>query len=337
MRLCKRDLAALALLTTILPWYATASDRETVYPERPVTLVIGYPPGGASDALARLIAHYMGEGLGQRMIVDYKPGAAGNIGAESVARAAPDGYTIYLGGRPNTIHKAMYPHMKYDFSRDLVPLGLVATMPYVMVTHADAPIVTIQDLVRTAKMSPGTLRCASDGVASTAHLLCELLQRDLKIDLQHVPYRGGTPALTDVMGGRVDIQIAPVVATLPHIQAGKLRPIVMMSTLRVPAMPNVPTMGEAGVLEAGAGMAGNDLGAWYGLLAPTGTPPEVIAKLNRSINTALMDAALHEAMAQQAFVPPLQPNTPTAFKEMLAEETELWTGILRTHNIQPAH
>jgi tripartite-type tricarboxylate transporter receptor subunit TctC len=329
----KRDLAAIVLASATVPWAAMASDHETVYPQRPVTLVIGFPAGGSADALARLLARSMAEALGQKMIVQYKPGASSNIGAEYVARAAPDGYTIFLGGRPNTIHKTMYATMKYDFVRDLVPVGLVARVPFVMVTGTHTPIVTVQDVVRLARTYPGVLSCASAGMGTTAHLLCELLQQETNVDMQHVPYNGGAPALADVMGGRIDIYIATVAEALSHIQAGRLRPVVAMSTVRIPAMPHVPTLDEAGVPE----LSGFELEDWGGLLAPAGTPPHVVAKLNQSINAALVDPALQDAMAQLAFATPRQPNTPTVFRELIAEEADRWNGILRTRNIKPLH
>jgi tripartite-type tricarboxylate transporter receptor subunit TctC len=329
----KKDLAAIALASATLPWSAIASDQEAVYPQRPVTLIVGFPAGGGSDALARLIARYIGEALGQKIIVQYKPGAGGNIGAEYVARATPDGYTILLGARPHTIHKTMYGAMKYDFSRDLVPAGLVATVPLVMVTGTHTPIVTVQDVVRTARTYPGVMSCASAGQGTTSHLLCELLQQELDIDMQHVPYSGGAPALIDVMGGRIDIYISTVAEALPQIQAGKLRPIVAMSSLRILTMPHVPTLDEAGVSE----ISGLELGSWYGLMAPTGTPPHVLTKLNRSINSALADSELHDAMTQLSFSPPLQPNTLTAAKQLIAEETERWNRVLRMRNIKPLH
>ncbi|WP_427185129.1 Bug family tripartite tricarboxylate transporter substrate binding protein [Bordetella bronchialis] len=330
MQFSRKNIVALTLVSAALPWGATASDQEAAYPQRPVTLVIGYPPGGGADALARLLAQSMGESLGQKMIVQYKPGAAGNIGAEYVARTPPDGYTVFLGGRPNTIHKTMYERMKYDFSRDLVPVGLVATMPFIMVSGTHAPMATVQDLVRLAKTYPSALTCASDGVGTTSHLLCELLQQDMDIDMQHVPYHGAASALTDVMGGRVDITIVDVASAVSNIQAGKLRPIAVMSGMRVPEVPYVPTMEEAGI-------PGFDLGAWCGLVVPAGTPPHVIVKLNQAINEALTDPALRDAMAKMSFATPPQPNTPTAFKELIAEETDRWTAILRSRNIKPLH
>ncbi|ANN79690.1 Bug family tripartite tricarboxylate transporter substrate binding protein [Bordetella flabilis] len=333
MHLFKRDLTALILASATLSWGAMASDQEAVYPQRPVTLVIGFPAGGNADALARLLARYMGPPLGQKVIVQYKPGAGGNIGAEYVARTTPDGYTIFLGARPHTIHKTMYGHMKYDFSRDLVPVGLVATVPFIMVTGTHTPIATVQDVVRIARTYPGVLRCASSGVGTTSHLLCELLQQELDIDIEHVPYNGGAQPLIDVMGGRIDIYISTVAEAQPHIQAGKLRPVVAMSSVRISAMPSVPTLDEAGVSE----LSGLELGGWSGLLVPAGTPPHVIAKLNQSINAALLDPNLHDAMAQLSFATPRQPNTPMAFKALIVEETERWNGVLRMRNIKPLH
>jgi tripartite-type tricarboxylate transporter receptor subunit TctC len=333
MHLFKRDLTALVLASATMSWGAMAADQEAVYPQRPVTLVIGFPAGGNADALARLLARYMAPPLGQKVIVQYKPGAGGNVGAEYVARTTPDGYTIFLGARPQAIHKTMYGHMKYDFSRDLVPVGLVATVPFIMVTGAHTPIATVQDVVRIAQTYPGVLRCASAGVGTTSHLLCELLQQELDIDIEHVPYNGGAQPLIDVMGGRIDIYISTVAEAQPHIQAGKLRPVVAMSSVRILAMPSVPTLDEAGVTQ----LSGIELGAWNGLLVPAGTPAHVIAKLNQSINMALMDPELQDAMAKLSFATPRQPNTPMAFKALIVEETERWNGVLRTRNIKPLH
>ncbi|CAM3557344.1 Tripartite tricarboxylate transporter substrate binding protein [Bordetella sputigena] len=329
----KRELAAIALVSAALPWGAMASDQEAIYPQRPVALVIGYPPGGGADTLARLLSRYVGEALGQKIVIQYKPGAGGNVGAEYVARATPDGYTVFLGSRPNTIHKTMYGTMNYDFARDLVPVGLVARVPFVMVSGSHSSISSVQDMVSLARTYPGALSCASSGVGTTSHLLCELLQQEAGIDLQHVPYSGGAQALTDVIGGRIDIYIATVSEALPHIQASRLRPLAAMSTSRIPAMPYVPTIDEAGVSE----LSGLELGGWSGLVVPVGTPGHVVEKLNRSINAALMDPALQGAMGQHGFAMPLQPNMPMAFKELIAEETDRWNRILQMRNIKPLH
>jgi tripartite-type tricarboxylate transporter receptor subunit TctC len=307
-----------------------AADSGAVYPERAVTLVIGVPPGGETDAVARVLSRHMTEELGHRVIVDYRPGASSNIAAEAVSRAVPDGYTIFMGGRPQTIHKVMYGHLKYDFSRDLVPIGQAATVPYVLVAGKPSPINTVEDIVALAKAYPGALSCASTGVGTTSHLLCELFQQESDIELQHVPYKGSAQALIDVIGGRVDVQVAAVPAAMEHIKAGALRPLAVMSSLRATAIPDVPTMEEAGV----AGLA---LEAWYALMAPAGTPSHIIARLNRSVNSVLMNPDMREELANLGAAPPFQPNTPVALRDLIADETDRWTRILNVRNIRPLH
>ncbi|AOB30309.1 hypothetical protein AKI39_05810 [Bordetella sp. H567] len=328
MHLCKRELAAVALVGGMVPLVAGAYDAEVLYPQRPLTLVLGYPPGGNNDFLGRLLAQQMEEHLGQKIVIDYRPGAASNIGAEAVARTPPDGYTLYLGGRPNTIHKVIYPHIKYDFARDLAPVGLVATTTYVMVVDEHAPVASVEDIVALAKAYPGGLTCASGGTGTTDHLLCELFQQEAGIDMVHVPYRGSAGAFIDVMGGRVDAYITPLAAALPHIKDAKLRAIAIMSTERSSALPHVPTIAEAGYPQLA-------LGAWYGLLVPSGTPPHAVARLNLSVNTALADPALHQALMARGYGIPTQPNTPAMLAQLIADETERWTAILRERNVKP--
>ncbi|OZI26808.1 hypothetical protein CAL26_05695 [Bordetella genomosp. 9] len=328
MQFCKREFVALALLSSFIPWSATAADAELMYPQRPVTLVIGYPPGGSAEALARVLAKYMGAELGQNMIVDFRPGAAGNIGAKAVARAKPDGYTIYLGARPNTIHKAMYPQLDFDFAREMVPIGLAATMPFVIAVGKDAPLGSVQDIIDLAKTYPGAPTCASAGVGTSDHLLCAMFQEETGTDIAHVPYRGGLHAFNDVIGGRVDMRFAPLPAALPHIQAGNVQALAVMSRERVSSLPHTPTIAEAGFPSLA-------LDAWYGLMAPAATPPEVVARLNQSMNAALARQELQEALLQLAYVPPA-PDTPAAFGALIAKETERWTTILETRNVQPS-
>lgn len=325
MNFCKRELAVLALLGSIIPSAVTAQGMEVSYPQRQLTLVIGFPPGGGADALARLFARHMAAELGQNVIVDYRPGAAGNIGAKSVARTQADGYTIYLGGRPNTIHKAIYPQLDYDFSRDLMPVGLVATMPYVVVVGKDTPIASVQDIVAIAKAYPSTPTCASAGVGTSDHLLCVMFQQETGTEIAHVPYRGSAQAFADVMGGRVDMHFAPLPAALPQIVAGNLRAIAVMSATRVVGLPHTPTIAEAG-------FPGLALDAWYGLMAPTGTPQAAVRRLNQSINAVLAKPELQEALDQLAYVPP-SPDTPEAFGALIAEETDRWMKVLRQRKI----
>ncbi|CAM3458808.1 Tripartite tricarboxylate transporter substrate binding protein [Bordetella sputigena] len=328
MHFCKPGLAVVALLSSFIPLGAMAADADLEYPRRPITLVIGFPPGGGADALARLVARHMGKELGQNMIVDYRPGAAGNIGAKAVANAAADGYTIYLSGRPNTIHKAMYPELDYDFVRDLQPVGLVATMPYVVTVGKDTPMSSLDDVIALAKTYPGAPTCASAGVGTSDHLLCLMFQQETGTDIAHVPYRGSARAFADVIGGRVDMFFAPLPAALPHIVAGNLRAVAVMSRLRTSSLPHTPTIAEAGFPSLA-------LDAWYGLVAPAATPPRVVARLNQSMNAALARQELREALLQMAYVPP-SPDTPEAFGNLIAKETERWTAILETRKVQPS-
>ncbi|ARP87605.1 Bug family tripartite tricarboxylate transporter substrate binding protein [Bordetella genomosp. 9] len=329
MHISKHELAAIALLGAVIPIGALGADIEASFPQRPITLVVGYPPGGSADVLARLVAQHMENDLGQKMIIEYRPGAGGNLGAEAVARTRPDGYTMYLAGRPNTIHKVMYPAVKYDFSHDLVPIGLVASTPYVMVVDKHAPITSVEDVVSLAKAYPGGLTCASTGTGTTEHLLCELLQQEAEIDMVHVPYRASPGAFADVIGGRVDIYIASLASTLPHIMAGNVRPVAVMANRRSPSLKDVPTIGEVGFPDLA-------LGAWYGLTAPAGTPAHAVNRLNRAVNVLLANADVREALTQRAYMP-AQPNEPSAFANVIAEETKRWTALLEQRNIKPLH
>jgi tripartite-type tricarboxylate transporter receptor subunit TctC len=321
-----RDLAKLMWAGSSIAFGASASGSDMSYPQQPITLIVGYPPGGGADALARVISRHMTNELGQEIVIDYQPGAGSNIGAEIAARATPNGYTVYLGGRPNTIHKSTHTDVKYDFFEDLEPVGLIATMPFVLVTGNYIPIEDPFDIFEIAKANPGKLTCASAGVGTTDHLLCEMLQQEGEIELKHVPYRGNAAALTDVIGGRVDIMMTALPAALPHITAGKLRAIAVMSPRRALAISHVPTIGEYGFMEAYRK-------SWFGLMAPSGTPPHVVARLNDSVNALWADRHLHASLRQIAYMPPPQPNTPAALKKMIDDETQRWTGVLRQREI----
>jgi tripartite-type tricarboxylate transporter receptor subunit TctC len=328
MNFCKRELAILTLLGTTFPMGAPASDSPAAYPQRPITLVVGSTAGGGSDALARLLAKHMADDLGQKVLVSNRPGAAGNVAAEFVARSAADGYTLYISIRPNTIHKIMYGHLKFDMSTDLAPIGLLATVPTVLVSGASAPMENIQDVVGLAQTYPGALSCGSTGVGSTPHLMCELLQQETHTKILHVPYRGSSVAFIDVIGGRVDFLIAALPAAIPHIQAGTARAIAVMSPQRAAILPHVPTVEESG-------FSGVSLDAWFGLMAPAGTPMSAIARLNDSINAIMHNPEVQEAFTSQGYVAPLRPNTPETLGQLIAEETERWTTIIRERNIKP--
>lgn len=328
MHSCIRELAALTLIGSTLPMAASASEAATTYPVRPITLVIGFTPGGGTDGLARILARYLADELGQKVLVENRPGAASNVAAEHVARAVPDGYTLYLSTRSNTVHKTMYPHLKFDLGKDLLPIGLLATVPNVILTGERTPIKYVRDIVTLARTYPATVTCASSGVGSTGHLLCELFQRETDTAMVHVAYRGSAPGFVDLIGGRVDLLFGVLPAALPYIQAGSVRPVAVMSRQRASAIPDVPTVDETGIV-------GLNLDTWFGLMAPAGTPPDITRRLNDSINAIFLNPGLQRAFTEQGYVAPLQPNTPETFGTLISTEIDEWSRVVKERNIKP--
>lgn len=298
------------------------------YPERPVTLVVGYAAGGATDIVARLMAKSLSEELGQTIVVENKTGANSNIGAEIVSRAAPDGYTLYVGSIANTINRTLYSQLNYDFVRGFEPVGLLATIPNILVVNPKLPVKTVQEYVAYAKTHPGKLTCASSGSGSSIHLSCELFKMQTGTDILHVPYRGSGPAVADLLGGQVDSIFDNLPPLLPHVRAGKLTGLAVTTGTRVPFAPEIPTIAESGV-------EGFDVAAWFGLFAPAGTPPEIVQKVNAAINKALTsDAALAASYQTNGFLMPPPPNTPQAFKAFMESETRKWGEVVKATNLQ---
>jgi len=264
----KRWTAAAVALSGALMTAAPAWAAKT-YPDRPITLVVGYAAGGATDIVARLMAKSLAEELGQTVVVENKTGANSNIGAEIVSRAAPDGYTLYVGSIANTINRTLYSQLNYDFVKGFEPVGLLATIPNILVVNPKLPIKTVQEYIAYAKQHPGKLTCASSGSGSSIHLSCELFKMKTGTDILHVPYRGSGPAVADLLGGQVDSMFDNLPSSLPHVQAGKLRAIGVTSPQRLPATPDVPTLAESGLPDF-------DVESWFGLVAPAGTPRPVI-------------------------------------------------------------
>ncbi len=297
------------------------------YPERPVTLVVGYAAGGATDIVARLMAKSLSEELGQTIVVENKTGANSNIGAEIVSRAAPDGYTLYVGSIANTINRTLYSQLNYDFVRGFEPVGLLATIPNILVVNPKLPIKTVQEYVAYAKTHPGKLTCASSGSGSSIHLSCELFKMQTGTDILHVPYRGSGPAVADLLGGQVDSMFDNLPSSLPHVQAGKLRAIGVTSPQRLPSAPDTPTLAESG-------LAGFDVESWFGLMAPAGTPKPVIERLNQAMNKALASPALQASYQQSGFYAPPQPNTPETYARKIASEIDKWGKVVKSANLK---
>ncbi|WP_233237910.1 tripartite tricarboxylate transporter substrate binding protein [Bordetella sp. LUAb4] len=320
-----------ALAMSAIPFLAMAQPTESTYPSREVSIVIGYPPGGGVDVLARVLAKHLGKELKQKVVIIYKPGAAGNIGAETVARRAkPDGYTLFMSARPNTIHKVMYANLKFDFAQDLRPIGLIGTSPNIIVTGEHTLIKDLDDLLYLATEYPGRLRCASSGVGTTGYLLCEMFQQETGTKIDHVPYKGSEQGYIDLVGGRVDILFTTLPAAAPHISAGAVRAVALMSQQADGHSVKVPTLGQQGYPML-------DLDSWAGLMAPAETPDYAIDKLNSALNTLLESEEMRADMARLGYFPAQQPNRPLALQTLIAQETERWTAILKTRGIFSFH
>lgn len=262
------------------------------YPERPIRIVVPSPAGDGSDVLARALSKAMGESMGQSFVIDNKPGAGGSIGAQQVARAAPDGYTLFLANASSHgVTPGLYPNLPYDSVADFTPVALIATAPNVLVVRADAGIASYADYVRQARQQPGKLTIASAGSGSLSHLSAELLRSSAGLDLLNVPYKGAAPALTDIMGGQVLSLIINIPSVLPHIANKRLVPLAVTSARRAAALPDVPTLIESGV-------SGYDTVAWFGLLAPARTPPEVLQKLHAQLQQALRQPEVRDTLTR---------------------------------------
>src|SRR5688572_24789496 len=266
-------LAALAAVVALAGQAASAQDK---WPERPVRLVVPYPPGGIADALGRHVARILEKDLGQPVVVENKGGAASNIGSDMVAKSAPDGYTILLGSSANSVNMSLYRKMAYDTQRDLAPVSLLAEVPNVLVVNAAFPAKSVGELIAMAKKSPDELTYASAGSGSPAHLAAEQLTRLAGVRIRHIPYKGAGPAMIDVVAGRVPMMFTNIAAVQGGVEAGRLRILGTGTTARWPGFPDTPTIAEGGV-------PGYEAGAWYGLMVPAGTPAAVVARLQRAL------------------------------------------------------
>jgi len=310
----------------VVPLGASAAENSGEFPGKPITLVVGLPPGGGADSLVRQLAKHMAADLGQPVVIDYRIGASGNIGAVAVARSPADGHTLYLAGRSVTLHKKIYGHMNYDFAKDLAPVGLIVRIPYLLLMGKHIKAASVQEAMDLARDHPGSHTCASIGIGTTNHLLCEALQEAAGVELLHLPYKGAAPALADMVGGRTDFMFASLASAQSYLESGAVRCVAAMSSTRLPELPDVPSIEEFGFMQA----EGN---GWFALVAPARTPSHVILRLNRSLNNALAQDSLREALASQGFIIPLSNNSPEALGRFMAEEAVKWTGVLERRNI----
>lgn len=320
-RVLRRSLVAL-LLTCMLP-VASAALAQT-FPIRPIRLVIPFPPGGSNDILGRFLAQKLAERVGQPVIVDNRAGADGIIGTESVARAAPDGYTILVVSSSYTTNAAIHK-LPYDPLKSLTPVSLIGSGPAVIFAAANFPAASAQDVVAMARAKPGVLRYATTGVGGLPHFNGELFNSLAGIRLVHVPYKGGAPAMQDVMTGLVEVGFGTVTQVLPLIRSGKLKALGVGSTRRAAALPDVPTIAEAGV-------PGFESNIWWGVLGPAGLPAPVLGKLNAEIGGALRDPEMVKRLAAEAAEPVVAP--PEVFAKLIASELEKWAKVARDTGIK---
>jgi len=291
------------------------------YPTKPIRLVVPFPAGGTTDILARAAAQKLSEALGQQVVVDNRPGAGGNIGADIVAKSAPDGYTLLMGTvGTHAINPSLYTKMPYDHFKDFVPVVLVAGVPNVLVVTPSLPVNSVQDLIKLAKDKPGQINFASSGSGTSIHLSGELFKTMTGVEMTHVPYKGSSPALTDLMGGQVQLMFDNLPSALPQIRGGKLRALAVTSTKRAPALPDVPTMAESG-------LPGFEASSWFGVLAPAGTPPAVVTRINTEINKWLQSPEAREQLLGQGAE--AAGGSPQQFVAHIRAETEKWAKVVK--------
>ncbi|HVQ61350.1 MAG TPA: tripartite tricarboxylate transporter substrate binding protein [Burkholderiales bacterium] len=299
---------------------ATATHAD-VYPSKPIRFVVAFPPGGGTDIIARSIAQKLGERLEQQIVVDNRPGAGGNIGTDIVAKSAPDGYTMLMGSAgPLAINASLFAAMPFDPVRDLAPVTLAASTPNVLVVHPSLKATTVKDLVALARAHPGEINFASSGHGTPAHLAGELFNSMAGVKLVHVPYKGASPALADLLGGQVQVMFSTMPPALPHVKEGKLRALAVTSLKRSPAMPGLPTLDEAA-------LPGFEANTWHGVVLPAGAQSAIIARLNREIVAILHMPEVVERLSNQGAEP--VGSTPEEFAAYIKSETVKWARVVR--------
>jgi tripartite-type tricarboxylate transporter receptor subunit TctC len=313
----RRFLRAAGILLALLANAAGAAD----YPTRPIHLIVPFAPGGGNDTVARLVGQNLAKELGQPVVVENKPGAGGVVGAEAAARAAPDGYTLFLGGvGSHAINPNLHSHLSYDPIKDFAPISLIAQAPLILVVHPSVAAHSVQELVALAKSQPGKLNYASNGNGSSSHLAAVMFTSLTGTDMVHVPYKGLSPALQDLLTGQVQLMFSSVVAILPHVQAGQLRPLATTGAKRMALLPDLPTVAESGV-------PGYQASSWYGILAPASTPADVVKKLNAALVKVVAQPDVRKALAREGAEP--VGDSPEAFGAFIREEKQRLGEVIR--------
>jgi tripartite-type tricarboxylate transporter receptor subunit TctC len=324
MKLPRRNFLHLAAGAAALPAVARLAWAQA-YPTRPVRIVVGFAPAGASDIAARLMGQWLSERLGQQFIIENRTGAGGNIGTETVVRASADGYTLLLAGSNDAINATLYDKLSFNFIRDIAPVAGIVRVPNVMVLNLSVPANTVPEFIAYAKANPSKISMASAGTGTPNHMSGELFKMMSGVKMVHVPYRGGGPALTDLLGGQVQVTFSPMSTSIGYIRAGKLRALAVTTAMRSEVLPDVPTVAEF--------MPGYEASTWAGVGVPKDTPAEIVDKLNKEVNAALDDPKMKARLADLGGV--ALPGSPTEFEKLIADETEKWGKVIRAANIKP--
>jgi tripartite-type tricarboxylate transporter receptor subunit TctC len=299
--------------------------RAQAYPSRPIRWVVGFVPGGATDIIARLMGQWLSERLGQSVVIENRPGAGSNIATEVVVNAPPDGYTLLLVGPAHAVNATLYPKLNYDFMRDIAPIASISREPLVMVVNPSVPAKTVAEFIAYAKANPGKLNMASSGIGTSVHVGGELFKMMTGINMQHVAYRGAAPAITDLIGGRVQVMFATLPSSIEYIKAGHLRALAVTTARRTPALPDLPIVADV--------LPGYEASAVYGVGAPRNTPVEIVDKLNKAINAGLADPSMQARLADLGGT--VLPGTPADFATLIAAETRKWAEVVKFSGAKP--
>ena len=323
MKLQRRQVLHLAAGAAALPAMSRIASAQA-YPSRPVHWIVGFPPGGATDIIARLMGQWLSERLGQSFVIDNRPGAGSNIGTEAVAHAPADGYTVLMISAAQPINATLYEHLNYNFIRDIAPVASISREPNLMVVHPSVPANTVPEFIAYAKANPGKLTMASSGNGTIVHVSGELFKMMTGVSMLHVPYRGAGPAVVDLIAGQVQVMFATMPSSIEYVRAGKLRALAVTSAERSTALPDVPTVAEF--------VPGYEASAVYGMGAPKATPPQIVETLNHAVNAILGDAKVQARLANLGGTP--LPVSPAEYAKILAETTEKWAKVITAAHIK---
>ena len=321
-KLPRRTFLTCAIGAAAIPALSSIARAEN-YPSRPVKIIVPVPPGGALDINARLMGQWLSDHMGQPFVIENRPGAGTNLGVEAVARAQPDGYTLLLIPQSVTTNATLYRHLSFDFIRDIVPIAMISSLPLVMLVNLNNPAKTVPEFIAWAKANPGKVNMASGGTGSASHIGGEFFKTMTGVNMLHVPYKGGAPAITDLMGGTIQVYFSPLPESIGVVKGGKVRALAVTTAKRVASLPDVPTIGES--------VPGFEISTWQGIGAPKNTPAEIVAALNKQINAGLADPKVKARILELGGEP--APISTAEFEKRVVDETARWAKVIRDAKI----